>query len=533
MKKLLAVLLLAMPLLAQTPTPTVTPTFTRTPTVTPTYTFTRTPMLPERYLLARQVRPGFGTYTTESTENKLGDTYYGTGTMGPGASFAKLAGNITTSRNFLCQTGTGSVSAAPAWCLLLAADIPSLDTSKITSGILATARGGNPLTTKGDLPCWSTLLTRLPVGTNTYTLTADSTKTCGFDWAAGSGLTSPLAVKGDVWGFTTVNAACPSGGIGTNGTILTADSTDACGFKWVANSGSTTVGSKGDVQTFSTVAANLPVGTDGQVVMAASGETTGLVYAWPRIGTLRTLKETVFAGITPTGYTNGNTYTIDGSDYTAAVPGGGAIDMVATGLRLRRGTTSGSSAATMTIAAAATNGNFTSIIGEDRFRRNPWAIWIRLASYDFTNTAAGNSWSGLAVQGPYPKWGFQLRSRARNINGTPNTTTGGIALDHWMFGTDVNPSSYPGVSTADVLCALVRDFNTVDVYYGTYSGGWPTIASMTLMGRVAGASGWIGAATSLPSAALTLLVFEFGGAASTSGGTAEVIFDRWRIVTWE
>jgi hypothetical protein len=178
-------------------------------------------------------------------------------------------------------------------------------------------------------------------------------------------------------------------------------------------------------------------------------------------------------------------------------------------------------------------GNFSTMLTEDRFRRGQWAFWSRISSYDFTNTAAGSSWAGPAALCTYPKWGFQLRNRARNINGTPNTTTGGIAFDHWLFGVDVNPASYPGVSTADCLCAYVRGVNEVDVYYGTYAAGWPLIEDMTLMGRVAGGNGWLSAATSTFDANLMDLMWEIGGAASTTVGTAEVIYDRWRITAWD
>ena len=44
-------------------------------------------------------------------------------------------------------------------------------------------------------------------------------------------LTSPLTTKGDILGFSTVNARLP---VGTNGQVITADSTQALGIKWAA-----------------------------------------------------------------------------------------------------------------------------------------------------------------------------------------------------------------------------------------------------------------------------------------------------------
>lgn len=51
----------------------------------------------------------------------LGDLIYENGT--PAA--ARLAGNATTTKQFLTQTGTGSVSAAPAWGGITQADLPA------------------------------------------------------------------------------------------------------------------------------------------------------------------------------------------------------------------------------------------------------------------------------------------------------------------------------------------------------------------------------------------------------------------------
>lgn len=51
----------------------------------------------------------------------------------------------------------------------------------------------------------------------------------------GSGGSSPLTTKGDLYGYNTADARIP---VGTNGHVLTADSTQALGVKWAAASGS-------------------------------------------------------------------------------------------------------------------------------------------------------------------------------------------------------------------------------------------------------------------------------------------------------
>jgi hypothetical protein len=54
-----------------------------------------------------------------------------------------------------------------------------------------------------------------------------------FDYTQ-TGAASPLTTKGDVWGYSTLDARIP---IGTNNQVLTADSTQALGLKWATPAG--------------------------------------------------------------------------------------------------------------------------------------------------------------------------------------------------------------------------------------------------------------------------------------------------------
>ena len=52
-----------------------------------------------------------------------GDLIYSSATN----TLSKLAGNTSTTKQFLVQTGTGSASAAPAWASIVAGDVPTLN----------------------------------------------------------------------------------------------------------------------------------------------------------------------------------------------------------------------------------------------------------------------------------------------------------------------------------------------------------------------------------------------------------------------
>jgi hypothetical protein len=68
----------------------------------------------------------------EALIDALGDLVYGSAAD----TAARLAGNITTTKKFLTQTGDGALSAAPGWNVLVSGDIPS-----------SVALAGSPTTT--------------------------------------------------------------------------------------------------------------------------------------------------------------------------------------------------------------------------------------------------------------------------------------------------------------------------------------------------------------------------------------------------
>ena len=80
---------------------------------------------------------GFNSLSPMTT---LGDIIFG-GASGVGT---RLAGNSTTTKNFLIQTGNGSTSTAPAWGAIAAGDVPTLNQS--TTGNAATSTSSTTAT---------------------------------------------------------------------------------------------------------------------------------------------------------------------------------------------------------------------------------------------------------------------------------------------------------------------------------------------------------------------------------------------------
>jgi hypothetical protein len=72
----------------------------------------------------------------------LGDTLYASADT----TLSKLAGNTTTTRKFLRQTGDGTNSAAPAWDTITAADVPGSALTRTNDTNVTLTLGGSPTT---------------------------------------------------------------------------------------------------------------------------------------------------------------------------------------------------------------------------------------------------------------------------------------------------------------------------------------------------------------------------------------------------
>jgi hypothetical protein len=129
-------------------------------------------------------------------------------------------------------TPSGDVSAATVEAAILEVSSECRNATNITSGTLAIARGGTGIGsyTTGDLIVGSgSTLVKLPVGTNTHVLTADSTAGGGMRWAAATNGTvttvsgvSPLSVSNPT---TTPTISVAAASTGAAGVVQLTDST--------------------------------------------------------------------------------------------------------------------------------------------------------------------------------------------------------------------------------------------------------------------------------------------------------------------
>jgi len=129
----------------------------------------------------------------------LGDLIYENATPTP----ARLAGSTSATKQFLTQTGTGSVSAAPAWGTIAAGDVPTLNQNTTGTAANITASSNSTLTTLSALSLPSSQVT----GLLPY-ISWQAVQTSAFNAVAGNG----YPVNTSSAGITATLPASPSTG---------------------------------------------------------------------------------------------------------------------------------------------------------------------------------------------------------------------------------------------------------------------------------------------------------------------------------
>ena len=151
--------------------------------------------------------------------------------MGGGEATAKTASYVLVAADAGTTVIMNSASATTITVntsLFAAGD--TVNIQNIGAGICTVLAGSATVNTAGSLA-----LNQYEGGVLYFRSTSASTF---FDYVQ-TGSVSPLTTKGDLYGFSTLDARIP---IGTNNQVLTADSAEALGLKWATPSSPTAVG---------------------------------------------------------------------------------------------------------------------------------------------------------------------------------------------------------------------------------------------------------------------------------------------------
>lgn len=143
--------------------------------------------------------------------------------MGGGSATAKTASYVLVAADagtVVQMNAAGATTITINTALFAAGDVVFIQ--NIGAGTCTITAGTATCTTSGSLA-----LGQYEGGQLYFTAASAS---IFFDYTQ-TGATSPLTTKGDVWGYSTLDARVP---VGTNNQVLTADSAEALGVKWSA-----------------------------------------------------------------------------------------------------------------------------------------------------------------------------------------------------------------------------------------------------------------------------------------------------------
>lgn len=258
-------------------------------------------------------------------------------------------------------------------------------------------------------------------------------------------------------------------------------------------------------------------------------------------GIERTLHETVFTGMATSTFTSGQVVTLsDGFTYGIGIPTGGSVAITTSGLKHQHPSTSTETSCVITPANNGGYSVFHHVLGPGRLRRGRWGLWCRVSEYAMVASA----WHYLLIWGTaYPNSYGGLR-RARNQQGAPNNDTGSLVAWIGSGGTDsygiLGASSESSSTTnnahnaaEDCACIYFHNSTLWDIYYGSWSNGWPSLDNMTFGLRVntMPTRNDMDDALYMRDPKIWNLGCGGGGYSSNTGNT--LTLDRWRITVWE
>lgn len=226
----------------------------------------------------------------------LGDLVYASANGTPGTT-TRLPGNTTTTKQFLNQTGNGTISAAPVWSAIANADVPTALTGKSYNGLTLTSTTG------------TFTLDALKTFTVNNTLTLSGTDSSTLNIGTGGTLGTAAYTASSAYEPAITTLAISSGGTGT-GTAPTQ-------YGVIYASSATTYASTG-------------AGTAGQV-LTVNGTANGYIWSSPLTNPMTTAGDIIYGGASGVttrlagSATNGYILTYDtttNAPYWAVAPAG-------------------------------------------------------------------------------------------------------------------------------------------------------------------------------------------------------------------
>ncbi len=430
----------------------------------------------------------------------LGDLIYSDGTNN-----VRLAGNTTTTRRFLRQTGTGAVSAAPAWDTLTDPDIPSALTGKTYNALTLTAAatgftvaGGSTsktLTVSNTLTLAGTDGSTLNIGGGGTLGSAAYTASTAYAPAAGSASVTTLGtITSGTWTGSAIGISY--GGTGatskvtafdalspaiTLGDLIYSDGTDN-----VRLAGNTTTAKRFLTQTGTGSVSAAPgwnAIVDGDLPSALTGKTyNGLTLTANATGFQ------VAGGTTAKTLAVSNNLTLAGTDgATLNVGGGGTLGSAAfTAL-----TAYEPAITTLTVAKGGTGvGTLTGLVKGN----GTSAFTAAVAGTDFPGLASANTFtdnqtlaanlifsgSSRVIQGDFTNATNSLRTSFQSstangitvVTAKPNgTATGSYFITHNASDVDNSSHMYVGVTSTQAQLRSDKTGTGSFLPLGIYVGG--------------------------------------------------------------